>query len=250
MGWPVDIIERPLTLPAEVLKIGADVYAYSIVDVDLTNGTTSDHVGTLLALAVGYGITDDLEINTVMPTYQIQLSPDGSAKGPLDLGLGYRVAHGAAGGRLKVAVRAVDGLQFGDSTTVRPLRIGAQVEFDVTPKFAVLSHDIGAGNFGVSVGLDGDVKPIFLTLPIGVAYQALPNLWVEADTAIANSIKLKDASNVFISDQTPLDLTGVFTTLDGHLDVLGYVWFGDLQHAGDTWMIGAGIRYYVGRVGA
>lgn len=248
--WSATFMNRPLTLPGNLLMVGGDFFATSMVEVDLAAGTTSDRVATMLDVAVGYGITDEIEVNTVMPTYAIQLSPDGSAKGPLDLGLGYRAAHGAAGGRLKVAVRAVDGVQLGDTTTVRPLRIGAQVEFDFTPKLAVVSHDIGQGNLGVSIGLDGDVKPVFLMLPIGVAYQATPALWIEADTAIANAIKLKDVANSFISDQTQLQLTGILTTLDGHLDALGYVWFGDLQHAGDTWMVGAGLRYYVGRVGA
>lgn len=47
---------------------------------------------------------------------------------------------------------------------------------------------------------------------------------------------------------TPATLTVVFNTLAGHLDVLGYAGFGDLQEAGDTYSVGAGARYYLGAI--
>jgi hypothetical protein len=43
-------------------------------------------------------------------------------------------------------------------------------------------------------------------------------------------------------------VTGIYNTLGGRLDVLGYVGFSDAQHAGGTVVFGAGARYYAGKL--
>jgi hypothetical protein len=243
--WPSGVIDRPATLPAGLLLVGSDVLATNTLAVTMTSSSSS--LVQTAALAVGYGVTDALEINTLTPTYGLTLDPNGTAKGALDVGAGLKLLRGALGGKLEVIARAIAGYDFNGSA-VRPIRLGAHLQYNVTPRFAILSHDVGVGNAGIAIGVDGASKPIFLTLPIGIAVQATPALWIEADTALVPSAKINsDATNAFISDVTPLFVTGIYNTLDGRLDVLGYLGFNDAQHADDTIFFGAGARYYVGR---
>lgn len=207
----------------------------------------SSSFATSLALTAGYGVTDDLEINTIAPTYGFTVDPSSSGKGPLDLGVGYKLLRGAAGGKLEVIARVVGGYDTGASAA-RPLRLGVQAQYNATPKVAIVSHDLGLGNAGLAIGLSGDKKPVIATLPVGVAFQATPTLWVELDTALASSISISNASTLTIADLTPALATAVFNTLDGRLDVLGYLGAGDVQHAGDTLVLGVGARYYVGKI--
>jgi len=242
--WPRSVIDRPLTLPKGLLLAGPDLLIVKIPSVTVAGVTVGGGTGELADIGVGYGVTDDLEINTITPTYTIPLHPGGSAKGPFDVGAGYKLLRGAAGGKLELIARVVAGYDI-NASAARPIRLGVHVQYNVTPKFAVFSHDTGNGNLGLSIAVDGDPKPVFLTIPVGAGFQATKELWVEADTTLAN-IKVSNSVNTSIADATPLALTGVFNAMDGHLDVLGYVGFGDLQHAGDTVFFGVGARYYLG----
>ena len=243
--WPASVFDRPLTLPSGLPLVGADFFIYGST---VRLGTTTvSSTGTLLDAAVGYGVTDDLELNTLTPTYTVYTSPKGTAKGPLDLGIGYKLLRGAMDGKLEVIARAVIGYQL-ELGGFRPLRLGVQVQYNVTPKVAIISHDLANGNAGISIALDGTPKLVYLTLPVGVAFQATPELWIEADTLLFQSIKISNSDTVSIADATPLLLTGIYNTMDGHLDLLGYAGFSDLQHAGDTFSFGVGFRYYPGKV--
>jgi hypothetical protein len=243
--WPRAVIDRPLTLPSALPLVGAD---FLVSKLTATVGTTTvSSTATLLDAAVGFGVTDDFELNTLTPTYAVRTSPEGRAKGPLDLGIGYKLLRGAMDGKLEVIARAVIGYDL-EASTVRPLRLGVQVQYNATPAVAILSHDLGTGNAGISIALDATPKPIYLTLPIGIGFQATPELWIEADTLLFQSIKISNAPNVSIADATPLLLTGILNTLDRHLDLLGYAGFYDLQHAGDSFSFGVGFRYYPGKV--
>jgi hypothetical protein len=238
--WPRRVIDRPLTLPRGLVIAGADVLATSTVSMMETSvvwGAT---------LALGYGINDDFEINAITPNYAFTLN-EFEIKGPLDLGIGYKLLRGAAGGKLEVIARALAGYDL-NTETVRPIRVGVHAQYNVTPKFAVVSHDIGLGNAGLSIAVDGEPKPIGLTLPIGVGIQPTTELWVELNTALASNIKLSEGENALISDITPLFATGVYNLMAGHLDAFGYLGFTDLQNAGDTYTFGVGLRYYAGNV--
>jgi hypothetical protein len=244
--WPRPVIDRPLTLPGGLVMAGPDVLATNTLAVTMTGSSSS--LAETADFAIGYGVTDDLEINTLTPTYGFTLRPEGSAKGVIDTGAGFKALRGALDGKLELIARAVGGYDLG-AAMARPLRLGVQAQYNATPKLAIVSHDIGLGNAGISIGIGGMRKPSFLTLPVGVAVQATPELWIEADTALVASIEINsDASNTFISDVTPVFVTGIYNTLGGRLDVLGYVGFNDAQHAADTVLFGAGARYYVGKL--
>lgn len=241
--WPENVFDRPLTLPKAVLLVGPDLLVSKILTVTATSSSSSTVESAYLT--AGYGITDDLEVNTLTPTYGFTLHPNGSAKGPLDIGVGYKILRGAAGGKLEVIARAVGGYDL-NAEAARPIRIGVQVQYNLTPKVAVLTHDVGLGNLGLVIATAGDPKPIGLTVPVGIGVKATPALWVEADASVIPNLKLKDGATVTIGDLTPLFVTGVYNVMDRHLDLIGYAGFGDLQNAGDTVFFGIGARYYAG----
>src|SRR3954464_6167394 len=78
--YPRGVIDRPLTLPAGLTMLGADFVA--------------NHDFSFIAAApiIGYGITDDFEIQV---PYQFALK-EFEAKGLLSLELGYKILRGAA----------------------------------------------------------------------------------------------------------------------------------------------------------
>jgi hypothetical protein len=245
--YPSAMFDRPLTLPSGLMTAGPDVTVSKSISVDPTTGMTSSSTANALALTAGYGITDALEINTLTPTYGLGIAPSSSGKGPIDVGVGYALLRGALGGKFEMIGRAVVGYDLGASA-LRPIRIGVHFQYNLTSRIGLISHDIGFGNLGLSVAVDGKVKPSYLTVPLGIAYQATPTLWIEADTALATSVKLSDSANVSIRDVTPVFCTALFNTLGGRLDLLGYVGAADAQHAGDTFAVGVGARYYVGKI--
>jgi hypothetical protein len=244
--YPTEVINRPLTLPAGLALAGADVIAFNSITVDATTMMSSSELGVAGALAAGYGVTDELEINTIAPTYAFALK-EFEAKGALDVGVGFKLLRGALDGKLEVIARAVAGYDF-KGEAARPIRIGIHAQYNATPKLCIVSHDLGLGNAGVSIAVDGDPKPVFATLPIGVGFQASSALYAEVNTAVLPILEISKTETQTIADVTPATLTLVYNTLEGHLDLLGYAGFGDLQEAGDTYSFGAGARYYLGAV--
>jgi hypothetical protein len=242
--WPRRVIDRPLTLPGELAVAGFDVIGLSTVTT--TTMGTSSSLGWLAGLAAGYGVTDSLEINAITPNYTFALT-DFEIRGALDIGVGYKLLRGAAGGKLEVIARAIAGYDLNESAA-RPIRIGVHAQYNLTPRIAIFTHDIGVGNAGLSIAVEGDPRPIGLTLPIGVGAQVSPALWVEADTAPFSMLAIADGEDQLISDVTPLLATAVYNLMAGHLDAIGYFGFTDLQQASDTVTFGVGVRYFAGNV--
>jgi hypothetical protein len=244
--YPTEVINRPLTLPKGLALVGGDVIAFNSVTVDVATMMSSSELAVAGALAAGYGVTDDLEINTIAPTYAFALK-EFEAKGALDVGIGFKLLRGALDGKLEVIARGIAGYDF-NGEIARPLRVGIHAQYNATPTLCIVSHDLGLGNAGVSIAVDGDPKPVFATLPLGIGFQASPALYAEVNTTVLPILEISKAETQTIADITPATLTVVYNTLDGHLDLLGYAGFGDLQEAGDTYSFGAGARYYLGAV--
>jgi hypothetical protein len=223
--WPRAIIARPLTLPKSLIRLGADI----------TPNKDFKIIG--LGLTGGYGVSDDLEVNV---NYALALKTF-EAKGALTANVGYKVLRGAAGGKLEVIARGTAGysLLAKDPT---PLVLGAQAQYNISDKLAVVSS-----GENLSIGLAG-TKAITLGIPVGVGYQATPELYVELDTKIA-SINISKSANAFIfSDTTPLILTAFYNAIPA-LDVsagLSLDVTPPVGGAGDTLAFLVGARYYMG----
>jgi hypothetical protein len=224
--WPRSVIARPLTMPKGLAHVG----------VTITPNKDFKVIG--LGLDGGYGVSDDLE---AVVGYGLGLKAF-EAKGTLSVGAGYKVLRGAAGGKLEVIGRGT----FGYSVlgkALSPIVLGAQVQYNISDKLAVVSS-----GRNLSIALEGTVKPITLGIPVGVGFQATPELYVQADTTIA-TINISDsATTVIFSDTTPLVLTAFYNVMPA-LDVSAGLRM-DVTPAvggvGDTLGFLIGARYYLG----
>ncbi|MGE0546340.1 MAG: hypothetical protein AB7R00_04735 [Kofleriaceae bacterium] len=228
--WPREIINRPLTLPKGLAQVGLDVMTRTAAFFD----------PAVLKLGVGYGITDDFELNYA----SYMFATDDAGKGSIDFGLGYKLLRGAAGGKLEVIGRAATGYSLA-AEGLNPLQLGAHVQYNVTPKVALITP---GGQ--LVFALAGDPKPIFFQLPVAVGFQATPELYLQVDTTLAQ-VKISNSENAFFgADIIPLLISAYYNAMPA-LDV--FAQFGSFNlkvpegaSASDTLYINVGARYYIG----
>jgi hypothetical protein len=229
--YPRAVIERPLTLPSGVAMLGADFTSNN--DLSVMGG----------APVIGYGITDDLEIQVpyVFSTREFE------AKGSLNFDVGYKLLRGAVDGKLEVIARARTGYNF-LTKAANPLMVGVHVQYNLTDKLAVISGFPSTQQLSIALsdgGVMGAAKPIDLSLPLSVGYQATPLVYFQLDTKLAR-FNVSNSSNAFIgADTTPVALTAVYNVLHA-VDVQASIGT-DLSNApGDALSFLVGARYYAG----
>lgn len=240
--WPRSVIARQLTLPKGLAQVGADL------------GFNHDFSAIGMNLVGGYGISDDLELTGF---YAFALK-DFEIKGSFDVDVGYKLLRGAAGGKLEVIGRGRIGYNvLGEAAN--PLRLGAQVQYNVTDKLAVISP-----GQQIVIGLAEDAAgghPTFLQLPVAVGYQATPELYLQLDTTLAQ-IEITDSGNAFFgADTTPLAVTGIYNAIPA-LDVIASIglnltppdtidpvtMMATEGSVGDSLTFLIGARYYLGKL--
>ena len=229
--YPRAVIARPLTLPANLAVLGADASA---------NHDFSTMGG---APIVGYGITDDLEVQVpyAFATKELEL------KGSLNVDVGYKLLRGAVDGKLEAIARVRGGYNLLGSAAT-PLMVGVHVQYNITDTLAVISGTPGSQQLRISLAKDAEMaRPIDLSLPIGVGYQATNELYLQLDTRLVQ-LDLSDSANVVIgADATPVALTVVYNALPA-LDVQA-VLATDLSNTpGDALTFLVGARYYAGKL--
>ncbi|MBK7538731.1 MAG: hypothetical protein IPI49_25870 [Myxococcales bacterium] len=233
--WPRANIARPLTLPKGLINAGGTI-----------NGLAKFETFTL-GLNGGYGVSDDLEVRL---SYGLTLK-EFEAKGPLAFEVGYKILRGAAGGKLEVIGRVGTGYDLA-LEGLAPLVAGAQVQYNISDKLAVVSSgkhlniSLEEASSGVAPAPVVTIRPIFLSLPVGVGYQATPELYAQIDTNIGN-IEISDAPTTFIfADFIPLTASFVYN-LQPALDITASFGFTDLKNnAGDNITASIGAQYYIG----
>ncbi|HEY0988223.1 MAG TPA: hypothetical protein VGD80_14260 [Kofleriaceae bacterium] len=229
--YPRSVIARPLTLPAGLAMLGADASA---------NHDFSSMGG---APIVGYGFTDDIEIQI---PYAFA-TKDFEIKGTLNGDLGYKLLRGAAGGKLEAIARVRGGYNLLDSAAA-PLMLGVHVQYNITDTIAVISGTPGSQQLRISLADDAAMtRPIDLSLPLGVGYQPTEQLYLQLDTKLVQ-LDLHDSANAVIgADMTPVALTVVYNALPA-LDVQA-VLSTDLSNSpGDALSFLVGARYYAGKL--
>ena len=229
--FPRSVIMRPLTLPAGLAMLGADMTA---------NNDFSAMGGTPI---VGYGFTDELEVQV---PYSFA-TRDFEAKGSVGVDVGYAVLRGAAGGKLEAIARVRGGYDLLGSAAT-PVMLGMHLQYNLSDKIALISGVLGAQQIRISVEEDATMAtPIDISLPIGVGYQPTPELYLQLDTKLAQ-IGLSDSENLLIGkDITPVGLTVLYNVIDA-LDVQAAVGT-DLSNApGDSLTFLVGARYYAGQL--
>lgn len=227
--WPRAVIARPLTLPKSLAQVG------------LAIGANNDFSALSGTLNGGYGISDDLELRAF---YGFGLK-DFEAKGALDIELGYKLIRGGMGGKLEVIARADTGYSFLGEALL-PLNLGAHVQYNISDKLAVITpgrhivislEEIGEG--------EAAIRPIYFTLPVGVGYQATPELYVQVDTNIIN-LEIADSETTLIfADRTPILVTGTYNAKP-NLDVFAAIGTDITNEPGDTLNFLIGANYYLG----
>jgi hypothetical protein len=247
VAWPLETIDRPLTMPRGGFQAGVEVVGLPVETQTLVPGVGYEVESEifdrwLLTALAGYGITDDLEL---LASYSFALH-DFEAKGAARLGAGYVVARATADSKLDAVIRAEGGWDLlGEQ--VGPVLLGGQIQYRLSPTLAVVSP--GRSGSWLTIALHGptdaagyELKPIFIDLPIGLLYQASPSLFAQVDTRLARlEVKDSDTSAIGI-DYVLLNLT-VGYSVSRALDI-GLVAGADLYEAPDTAQAGVFVRYY------
>jgi hypothetical protein len=229
--YPRAVIARPLTLPAGLAMVGADA--------------TANHDFSAMGGApiFGYGFTDEIEIQIPYAFATKDFEP----KGTINVDIGYMLLRGAAGGKLEAIARVRGGYNLLDEVAT-PLQLGVHVQYNVTDTFAVISGVPGSQQLRISLEDDPAMtRPVDFSLPIGVGYQANPEVYLQLDTKLLQ-LDLSDSANVVIgADATPVALTVLYNALPA-LDVQA-VLSTDLSNSpGDALSFLVGARYYAGKL--
>jgi hypothetical protein len=192
---------------------------------------------------VGYGITDDFE---VLVPYAFA-AKDFEAKGIVNVDAGYKLLRGAAGGKLEASARVRGGYDL-LAEAATPLMIGVHVQYSVTDKLALITGTPGTQQLRIALAEDAMMtKPIDVSVPVAVGYQATPELYLQLDTKLAQ-FDIKDSANVFIgADATPVLFTAVYNVVPA-LDVQAAIGTDLSNEPGDTLTFLVGARYYAGRL--
>jgi hypothetical protein len=223
--WPRAVIARPLTLPKGLAQVGAAIKA------------NNDFSTIGLLLNAGYGVSDDIEVRL---NYLFTLK-EFEAKGLLNFGAGYKVLRGAAGGKLEVIARADTGYNL-FLEGLAPLALGAQVQYNISDKLAVLSP---GGQLSIALEETAGIRPMALVLPVGVGYQVTPEAYVQVDTTIA-SIELADSpTTVIFSDTTPVSFTAIYNAKP-NIDAFATISTDLSNEPGDALTFLVGANYFLG----
>ncbi len=190
-AWPVDMINRPVTLPKGAWSAGLGLSAnndFSAVGADATG-----------LWGLSYGISNELSVGV---SYGLGVEPSTDGKGPLGFNLGYGYySNDAASFTATVSA----GYDF-DSESLSALSLGTYVWWNVTPVITLITP---GGQIGV--GLE-DPNEISLTMPVSIGYQATKNIFTSFDTNLLPNIAVKDGDNMVLgSDTLPVGVSAYYS---------------------------------------
>jgi len=208
------VIARPLTLPSRIAMLGADA--------------TGNHDLSALGGApiIGYGITDELEVQV---PYAFA-TRDFEARGALDVDLGYALLRGALGGKLEVIARARAGYDM-LAEDARPVLLGLHAQYNVTDRLALISGAPGTEQVQIS-------PDVVFSLPLGIGVQAGDTIYLQLDT------KLVSDTTLIVRDAVPATLT-VLCNVVPALDVQAALGTDLMTAPGDNLAFLVGARFYL-----
>ncbi len=250
-----ELNDAPLVAPMGKLSVYGTlpILAVPSISIDPTTGAITQSTSTDVGIAFGatYGIADKLEGGI---EYAHTLSPS-SGNGLINVHAAYAALHND---KLDVAL-AADFVADFDSGGPVILQVGAWARYHLAPKISLYTGNPGlahttpqggssaAGFFGfpssyqLAFGLNNG-NDVLLALPVGVGFQASPQLYAFASTTIAD-FEFNGGSNAFIfSDFIPIGV-GAFYSVSDKLEV-GAEFSDDLKNAGDFYSIAFMARYW------
>lgn len=236
--WPQAINNRPYTLPAKTLSLGAGFNA--------DTNFNAIYLGIGGTNGIGFGITDDL---TVAGAYTMLLKPGGQAgKGPLQGTVTYTLANSE---QFQFAPRGNFTWSFNDGDRIEnlgvfnkaTLGIGAAFRVNVSKHLAVFS----SGQQFI-IGFS-DPTPVVVQFPIGLAVQPMDVLYfsVEAYLLKWNIRSPTDADLNESRNATPV-VFNLVVSPSNQLDIaLGGTLPGAAVASGvfDTVLYGVNVSYYL-----
>ena len=263
MTWPLDFVNRPQNAAKGMIEITPTAGFYR-----QTNATGDSSTDTSINVAARYGISDKLELLFGFGGTQfqggvfehgiiltgIEDGEEGSNrfKGTIKFGVGLNLARGKFDAEVKA------GLFYDPIFKNSALVAGVDAHYHISDKLWIGTPQnrpgliFGLTNFEFGGMEIEDSKPIRISIPAAVAFQATPELAIQANTRLFD-INLNDAAKgagddavtFFSTDEfggIPLDFDVVYA-LSHELDVIGNVNLVDLKNAGDFLVISAGINY-------
>lgn len=251
--------DRKLTIGKGRIDVHAALPIGVVTIPDITGNKTSS---TTAGFAVGASVGIDAKAE-LGADYSVGLHP-GDVKGALTLHGAYlgidkpRYDLAVTGALVVHPIGYTDPISNASSTTTYvALQAGAWFRYRITATFTAftglpaLPHpNVGLSRSGfafppmpyqLTIGLNNS-GAIALGLPVGVGFQAAPNIYAFAATNLAN-IKLSHTSNAFLfSDFIPLTIGGFYSL--SKVD-LGAMFSDDLRQAADYLSFSIVARYFI-----
>ena len=225
-AWPLEMIKRPFTVN------GGMVDAHVGLGVANAGGTTAEGLTGGLA----FGVSNQIELGV---DYALGLH-EFEAEGPLTAHLGVRLLHND-----KMSAAGVAAVTYDLNTKAADVGVGVPFRYAFASQLAAYTpgHQLGVAIARDDNGTGMSVpKPITLSLPVGVAYQATPNIYAFAETNIANISISNSKTAVFAADFIPI-VVGAFYSPSNKIDV-GVAMTDDLDHPGDAYAISLLLRAF------
>lgn len=193
-SWPVEIINRPLTLPEGWMSAGLAVAANS--DLSSVGSAATGLWG------VSYGITGDLSVGL---GYALSLR-ELEGRGPLDLKAGYTFLVSGP-----LTLTATGGYSHDFMTGAEGLSTGAMMWLMLGDRVALISP-------GGQIAYAPEDSAVTLSLPVAVGVQASRRIFAQLGVNIADVGVANSDSALFGADQAALELA-VFATPVGSVDI-------------------------------
>lgn len=188
-----------------------------------------------LDLAGFYGASDTLQVSA---GYGLGGQPF-EAKGILAVGGACSLTRG------KLSIAADGDVRYALQAEVAGVRLGLNVRYAVTPRISILvsGKQLQAVVVSPDVGGRSQPKPIRLTLPLAVGFQATKNVYAFALTLPASIGIANSSTGLFGRVGIPLAV-GAFVSPSNKLDLGVSSTIGDLQHASTLWDVELVARVY------
>ncbi len=217
VNQPQEIINRTRTTPGGQITVGGDL-----------GFNLNPEAFTFVNLGVGglYGVNDKLEVGA---SYGFALK-EFEAKGDLGVTAAYSLL---ADDKLTVAAD----VGFGYSVVgeaVAPITIGAEVQFKINDQIAVFTP-----GHQIVIGIE-EGAPKLINIPVGLGFQATPQIFAHLTTNIATIGLDPSGSAVFGADFIPLQV-GAFFSPSNTMDFGATLAWIDLKELSDV--VGAAVHF-------
>lgn len=236
-GWPGAIADRPWNLNGGMLEVHGSMPIFAAS----SGGGGSSDTLVLAGGGLSVGVSDQLEVGG---DYAFELSPSSDAAGVFAGHAMLRLVHDS---QLDIALggaafysHAADGFAIAAGAAIR-YRLSRQLSIYTgtggVPICGTCLQILGpvTGQALFLVPNSGDAE-ILLNVPVGLGFQASPNLYIFADTSIATlELSPRSDSVAEFSDYIGLH-AGAWITASNKLEI-GGSFADDLKHAGDLYIV-------------